>query len=813
MTLSRRIAKAALLCVPFTIIAFQPVREDGYDPEKMGLIAIFVAVIAGAYFLDILKTLPSLSAFRETLVAALRKPLYGVVLAFLVVTIISTILSLSRSLSFWGETSRAQGLLSLLLYCVLFWQAARLDRGQRAALVPVLLMASIPVCLWQFVLFTQGVNRLLLGSSAGNPNFLSSWLVMVLVYCVPQLLQSVASWSRPFTIRRWLTLLFYAAIIIILMVSLDFSASRGALFGLLVGALFYIVVWCVMAGRRRVLTTVGVLLMGGAFIYGAVGVWAKSNAQNLSPATRDQVVRLFQPYDAVRLQIWDAASAIVSLQAQPMFAITRQPDSLTLLRPLVGYGPETVEQLQSRFGDIFGPNVAVNSFHNAIFDMLITQGWLGLVAWIALLESALFLGLRYLRIYDPTRHRIGQFAIWQGIGAVAGVLILSVLIAGSSIAALAPLGAALGAVAGLLLWIGKQGFASRDDSSQPSPMSANNSLVLAILAVLVAQWIDNLFGFTTGSTQPLFWILLGLLAGALRMPVSEDQVATEQPVEFRVESRWWYASGAIVGLFTLHSFGVLLRSQSFNVETGTAFLPFLLAAIFCIALIGGVLHSVPGKVALSNTLLWLGMMIAGWAAFLLIKTVILGAVEAALNAAVQANSATLSHDLTLAILPLAASGLIVVFGALVVMTQTIRQNTTSSHPLQRRVGPVIALCCGAACIFYAAGYTSGVLHNIGSDLMQRAIATPTVSQSKAPDVAVAALEAASSLVPSNAPLRLHWTSALASTLILAPAPEIASASREQITRLLMDIFRDEPYFVNTLEWRNFSNAFKNLLRN
>src|SRR5258708_31610402 len=105
----------------------------------MGLIAIFVAVIAGAYFLDILKTLPSLRAFRETLVAALRKPLYRVVLAFLAVTVISTILSLSSSLSFWGETSRAQGLLSLVLYIVLFWQAARLDREQRNILVPVLL--------------------------------------------------------------------------------------------------------------------------------------------------------------------------------------------------------------------------------------------------------------------------------------------------------------------------------------------------------------------------------------------------------------------------------------------------------------------------------------------------------------------------------------------------------------------------------------------------------------------------------------------------------------------------------------------------
>ncbi len=831
MTASQqRVAKAALLWVPFTIIAYQLVRDDGYDPEKVGLIAIAAAIIAGSSAGDWIAWLqPLFSKHRQERVKSLftlstDNALNQAVLAVFLAALLATLLSLSASLSFWGEPSRAQGLLSLVLYLILFWQAMNLAQQERAALIPILLTASIPVCLWQLILARQGANRLLLGSSAGNPNFLSSWLVMVLLFSVPQLLANIAPWSRPWRVRQSLKIVFYALPIGLMALSLSIGASRGALLGLAAGWLFCCIAWIVLARRRQLLLAIGTILVIGVVVYTAIGVWVKLNAHAIPQAERDGLVRLFQPYDSVRLQVWNAASNIVYLQSEPIFNINHQGDPLALLRPLVGYGLETTEQLQSRFGDIFGPNVAVNSFHNVIFDLLTTQGWIGLLAWIGLMESALYLGLRYLSLLNTESHPLRQFATWQATGAIIGIVVLPIVVADSSLPALAPLGAAIGAVGGVLFgiaWSGWRRLAKKEQQpSEKSRMREDQSLVLAVLAVLLAQWIDNQFGFATGSTQPLLWILLGCLGGTLRSPAPDT--SDDLPAASTFSPSLWYGCALIAGIFTLFCYGQLFHSQFFQLDNGSTQLPFLLGSLFLFGWLGSLLHAAqlePFGKQFSRACAWLLVILLSWAVFLLVKTAILNTVGRALdtvmlNSAIrQSDRLNMARDLVIAVLPMAACGLIVAFVALMVMRQSIPPQGPGLQA-KRSAGVVatLAACSLLVCSFYVVTYTGGVLQNIGNSLMERSTSTAIAPGNQSPQIGVAALEAASNLIPPNALLRLHWASALASTLALADSPDAQNASRAQITQLLTDIFRSQPYFVNTLEWRNFSNAFADLLK-
>src|SRR5258708_2841546 len=104
------LADAALLCVPFTILALQAVRADGYDGEKVGFIGLFIAVIVGAHLTRLMRArdLPRLQVRQ-----LLHSPLSIAVLGVFSVAILSTLTSLSPSLSFWGEPSSPQGLLTL----------------------------------------------------------------------------------------------------------------------------------------------------------------------------------------------------------------------------------------------------------------------------------------------------------------------------------------------------------------------------------------------------------------------------------------------------------------------------------------------------------------------------------------------------------------------------------------------------------------------------------------------------------------------------------------------------------------------------
>ncbi|HLY24872.1 MAG TPA: hypothetical protein VKQ72_00940, partial [Aggregatilineales bacterium] len=708
-----------------------------------------------------------------------------------------------------------------LLYLILFWQASRLDRQERAALIPVLLAASIPVCLWQLLLAAQGANRLLLGSSAGNPDFLSSCIVMVLLFCVPQLLAQIAAWPRPLTLRRRLAILCYAPPILLMAVSLIIAQGRGALFGLAVGVLFCLLAWAVIRGKRRLLLTIGVVVIVGVVAYAGIATLIRLPNSFLGQTRQAPLMRLFMPYDPARIMVWNAASGVVYLQSQPIFNISQQGDPLTLLRPLVGYGPETVDQLQSRFGDIFGANVSVNSFHNAIYDALTTQGWIGLLSGIALLETALCLGLQKMNMFIFERQSLWRFGLWQAAGAAAGIAILSLVTTGASPFVLAPIGAPIGAVGGILAWIGWKGWlgTGKELTSPAGPGNWDSAVILAILAVLLAQWADTQFGFATGSTQPLYWIFLGVLAGSLASPHPSSGSEAEDSLSLNPlpsGGGLWYACALIAGLFTLHSFGVLLQSRFLPLELGVAQLPILLGALFVWGLCGGLLHAdwgSGGGAVLKNAAAWTVVFSLSWGAYYLAKMAILSVTGTWLDNAVQySNQLTMPRDLVGATVLLAVPGLIAALGAVLTLRWIARERPITRDAYWRWRIAAIGVGCLVTCAFYSISYSSGVLHNMGNSYMQRPGSTQITGQTPTIEVGTAALEAASRLVPWNVPLRLHWTSALADGLSLNESPDVQNAARAQITALLNDIFRNQPYFVNTLEWRNFSRAFAELLR-
>jgi hypothetical protein len=258
-----------------------------------------------------------------------------------------------------------------------------------------------------------------------------------------------------------------------------------------------------------------------------------------------------------------------------------------------------------------------------------------------------------------------------------------------------------------------------------------------------------------------------------------------------------------------------MNAQFFPIDLDKARLPILLGAIFVWGLCGALLHTNWDRIdqALASVRGWLIVLIIGWGAYVLVKAALLDVTGKWLDNAIQySDKLVLARDLAGAVVLLAAHGIILTFAAVAVMRWIARERSGEASAISLAKLAALAVCCLVACTFYAAGFTSGVLHNVGNTYLQRSVATQGSEQTPSIQVGAAALEGASELTPWGVPLRLHRTSALVNSLKLAASPDEQAATRSQITRALDDIFRIEPYFVNTLEWRNFSSTFAQLLK-
>ena len=245
--------------------------------------------------------------------------------------------------------------------------------------------------------------------------------------------------------------------------------------------------------------------------------------------TVGRLTQLFQPEEGtgrVRVLIWNGVLELIAPH-EPLGAPGEFSDSLNTVRPLIGYGPES---MFNSFANVYPPELAhverrgssADRSHNETFDTLAMMGFLGFVAYYFLMFSIFYYLLKAVGWIPDGVARRRLLVLW-GIGGVAGIIIPR-LITGDFVFS------GLGLPAGMLFMMfvyltwqaliaaGEPKIDGGDERSQAVAQLAGGRefLLLGVFAALVAHFIEVHFVFSIAATYLYFWAYAGVVAGQTR---------------------------------------------------------------------------------------------------------------------------------------------------------------------------------------------------------------------------------------------------------------------------------------------------------
>ncbi len=750
------LADAALAGALLTVLAFQELRFEGYETEKAALLLIFGAVIVGCWLPHFPRMLKAAVSSWHTIPLSTAG-----VLLLLLLAIVTTPFALSPSRSIFGAPDRAQGLLTTLVYGILFFHAALNARRILPLLPPILTLCGVVMGVYSLLIYT-GLDVERPGSTTGNPNYVASWAVMALPIITAHLLIQWRGWKRPFSPANWLYLGVLASAVIALLIALGLSASRGALLGLGVAVMLAGAIWAASQGNRRFLWGIAAfaLLATGAY----VGISTQVDDQSTTG-----LARIFRPYDAFRVEAWTAAATVMHQQGDALFSAAGDADSWLGLRRFVGYGLDSVGQTQSRFGEIesYGQGtIFLNSFHNLIFDALVMQGVIGLLAWILIFLGAGMLGFRALAMLS--QRDLPFLLLTLTAGSIFGAILLNLIVPGGELSALLPAGAGLGAALGVLAW--PIIFVMRTAKSADGSQQLNNHAIwiIALLGVAITHWIELQFGFATSASDPLWWVLLGLLVGITHLEAEQPTIETTPSA--------WAVTTLCAGLLLLLSLGTSVKSELLTHTLGEQHLSTLLLTVVLIGgagiLSSGVFKHIPWRLIAAIPLIW--------GSFFALKSVLNGIGGDALGSALLGE---IPRQIGTSYFLMSFKG--VLAAGVMLVAWTLRDGLPRI-PAPALSFVVLAFALGS--IFYVTNYAGATLHSIGNSLS-------ATDQPRFMGMADATYATAVDAVPYNSRLDLDYAYNIVKLIKLNPA-----IGEAPLDARLDHLFAVDPFIINTWEW-------------
>jgi len=239
----------------------------------------------------------------------------------------------------------------------------------------------------------------------------------------------------------------------------------------------------------------------------------------------------------VRSLIWEGALDMILPHAPIRFPPTTgdpngHPDPFNVLRPLVGYGPESMYAAYNSFyppllGHYEKRTASPDRSHNETMDALVITGLLGLAAYLWLFGSLFTFGLRWLGLLPGGWRRILFFALLVVGAAVATAIVVPTI--GVHFFCLA---IPIGMVGGLFVYLIVHAFSVYWEA-QPAPkLHPHFILLTGILSAMVAHFVEINFGISIASTRTTFWAFAGLFVVA-GMELVREQRTEPQSQETR----------------------------------------------------------------------------------------------------------------------------------------------------------------------------------------------------------------------------------------------------------------------------------------
>ncbi len=517
----------------------------------------------------------SAAAWRE----ALRKPLVAPALLLVVAHSVATAASVAPRISLLGSYQRLQGTLSTLSYVVIFvlmLQGLR-RREQLDRLLGAIILTSLPVAAYGLLQHYEldplpwGDVTQRVASSMGDPRAVGAYLIMVIPLTLARLLHmqaqavlgarlrnrvlllgafgallaaQVVAWGRygPLiglgvallclgvlasigALRRraaapYLLVGVYQTILSVQAVCLFFTESRAPMLGLAAG-LFLFGALAIIARQRR-----GAQL---AVVLASVAVATLLVLVNLPrsplPGFRElphvgKLGRLLEQDDIVpeaRVLVWEGAAEMIA----------HDP-----VRTLIGYGPETMPLAYGPFqrpepGLQGGRNTPPDRSHNETVDILLTTGFVGYLAYTALLGALFYQAFRWLGLIGG-RGQGWLFALCVALGMLLGMGLIWHLDGSWRYAGLAlPAGLMAGLAAHVCVVTLYGALRRRAPRNAAGAISGGDLLLVAgLLAGIVAHLIEIHYGTAVAATRAHFWLYAALLVtlSTRQMPPDVERV-------------------------------------------------------------------------------------------------------------------------------------------------------------------------------------------------------------------------------------------------------------------------------------------------
>jgi len=396
---------AALIVAP---LFFNPYSSRVFEPDKASLIRSISLVMLLAYLVKILDGgriwLPaggggpqagdqalaagegSLSTFEWKLGSLWKQPL---LLPFVLLALsyaISTLLSISPSVSWWGSYHRLQGAYTYGSYLIIaVLTAAHLRQSsQLRRLQHTIVITSLPIAVYAVfqhfgkdpLPWAQDVSSRVT-ANAGNPIFLAAHLIMAFFLTLERTVSCFAflltGGSRPggdskpdtapegekaaptpdYSLAGVLAGGCYLFVLVIQLLAIFWSQSRGPWLGLASG--IYIFVLLLLSGMRPRNYRLWTAAWAGLGLVGLVLlIVLNTTAIGRSFRHVPNWGRLTMMLDSatgtgrVRVLIWEGTARLISPH-EPLTYPDGNDDPINPIRPLIGYGPGTLWMAFNRF--------------------------------------------------------------------------------------------------------------------------------------------------------------------------------------------------------------------------------------------------------------------------------------------------------------------------------------------------------------------------------------------------------------------------------------------------------------------------------
>jgi tetratricopeptide (TPR) repeat protein len=487
-----------------------------------------------------------------------KYPLIAPVVGLVIVYSVSTIFSVTPSISFFGSWQRLQGTYTTFSYLVIFLSIiANLRKPEQISrLVTTVIFASLPISLYGLLQHYQidpipwgGNVSIRIAANMGNSIFVAAYLIMVFPLTIGRIVDAFRSIlldngeqgspngnSTKHVIRATI----YVFIAALELIAIYMSGSRGPLLGLMAGIYFMVLLFSIYWHKRWLTyATIVVAIIGALFLVifnvsgGPLEALRSSSAIGrfgnlLNPESNSALVRQY---------IWEGTVKLVGIH-QPIKFPDGSSDKFNFLRPIIGYGPETMYVAYNQFyqpelGQVEKRNASPDRAHNETWDSIVITGGSGLLVYLAIFSSVFYYGLKWQGLIKTRGNKIFFYVCLVGggvIGAISLIAIKGIEYFG--------VGLPFGMIVGVVLYLTIYALKALSEKNELDRSNTYIPLMIVLFAAVVGHFVEINFGIAIVATRTLFWTYAGLtLVVGFVLPKSLQTTSPASTIQASVEPK------------------------------------------------------------------------------------------------------------------------------------------------------------------------------------------------------------------------------------------------------------------------------------